>query len=456
VDSFNYLPDYTNGFPRFSVLSGTARPTRGNYDKWSINVPETYPQISDTGNVLKIGNRLVSQRKEMISRTFELNDDNDFLVYNYAIILEDPGHTGEPFYSIDMYINGVKDSCATVRYVAKQSNLTSIQSGFIRSTQNTNVYIRPWSSNIIKPSSFGAKKGDAITIELNVSDCDANGHFGYGYFDVECKTQDELIQTNTTSFFKDEKVTFSTPLDQQIALSWVIKKGGNNIKTFDNTYRTFDYTFLEYGIYTIELTTEYFTTTVKTPNCNTRSVFTKVIEVKPPPCQDCSSFDLIKNEKYLVSAWVKEEAPEQPQEQYIKFDKGHISISFTDIGGTEIVRSTKNFKATGDIIDGWQRIVGEFTVPDTVDDMKLELVNGDDTNTITTYFDDIRILPTKASMKSFVYDQTTQRLMAELDENNFATFYEYDLEGGLVRVKKETEKGVFTIQETRSGNPKKE
>ena len=71
------------------------------------------------------------------------------------------------------------------------------------------------------------------------------------------------------------------------------------------------------------------------------------------------------------------------------------------------------------------------------------------------YFDDIRFYPYNGNMKSFVYDEDTQRLMAELDENNYATFYEYDLEGGLVRVKKETERGVFTIQETRSNNPKR-
>ena len=59
-----------------------------------------------------------------------------------------------------------------------------------------------------------------------------------------------------------------------------------------------------------------------------------------------------------------------------------------------------------------------------------------------------------SSMKTFVYDPVTQRLQAELDENNFATFYEYDKEGGLIRVKKETERGVYTIQETRSGNSK--
>ena len=40
--------------------------------------------------------------------------------------------------------------------------------------------------------------------------------------------------------------------------------------------------------------------------------------------------------------------------------------------------------------------------------------------------------------------------MAELDENNYATFYEYDDDGTLIRVKKETERGIKTIKETRS------
>ena len=53
-------------------------------------------------------------------------------------------------------------------------------------------------------------------------------------------------------------------------------------------------------------------------------------------------------------------------------------------------------------------------------------------------------------MKSYVYDPVSLRLMAELDENNYATFYEYDDEGTLVRVKKETDEGIMTIKENRS------
>ncbi|OEK09134.1 hypothetical protein A8C32_10390 [Flavivirga aquatica] len=111
------------------------------------------------------------------------------------------------------------------------------------------------------------------------------------------------------------------------------------------------------------------------------------------------------------------------------------------------------FKPKGAIIDGWQRISTDFFVPSEAAFMNIVLKNtsGEDIN---SYFDDIRMHPFKSNIKTFVYDPKTQRLQSELDENNYATFYEYDKEGGLVRVKKETERGIYTIQETRSNNSK--
>ena len=53
-------------------------------------------------------------------------------------------------------------------------------------------------------------------------------------------------------------------------------------------------------------------------------------------------------------------------------------------------------------------------------------------------------------MKSFAFHPINLRLLAELDENNYATFYEYDDEGTLIRLKKETQRGIKTIKETRS------
>jgi YD repeat-containing protein len=69
--------------------------------------------------------------------------------------------------------------------------------------------------------------------------------------------------------------------------------------------------------------------------------------------------------------------------------------------------------------------------------------------------DDLRIHPFDGHMKTYAYDDKNLRLMAEMDENNFATFYEYDDEGNLVRVKKETERGIMTIKESRSSYRKR-
>jgi hypothetical protein len=57
-------------------------------------------------------------------------------------------------------------------------------------------------------------------------------------------------------------------------------------------------------------------------------------------------------------------------------------------------------------------------------------------------------------MKSYIYDPVSLRLSAELDDNNYATFYEYDEEGTLVRTKAETQRGIQTIKETRSAKQK--
>jgi hypothetical protein len=62
-------------------------------------------------------------------------------------------------------------------------------------------------------------------------------------------------------------------------------------------------------------------------------------------------------------------------------------------------------------------------------------------------FDDLRVYPAQANVKTYVYHPFKNYLMAVLDENNYASFYEYNLRNDLVRLKKETEKGVITIQE---------
>lgn len=149
-------------------------------------------------------------------------------------------------------------------------------------------------------------------------------------------------------------------------------------------------------------------------------------------------FTAIKGSRVVVSAWVREEALCTNGAGY---QNANIKVSFTGASNVYTLRPA------GKVIEGWQRVEETIFIPNEATSMKYELVSG---TSAAAYFDDLRIHPFNANMKSFVYDPISLRLMAEQDENNYSTFYEYDDEGTLTRVKKETERGVKTIKETRS------
>jgi hypothetical protein len=154
-------------------------------------------------------------------------------------------------------------------------------------------------------------------------------------------------------------------------------------------------------------------------------------------CTECVTSFSPTPGKYIVSAWVKEkDAPNS----VTTYTNSSIQISFQ--GSTQTILP---MYPSGQIIDGWQRIENGFEIPNDATGINIELI----ANGSTVYFDDIRFFPIDGSMMSYVYDPISLRLMAELDERNYATLYEYDEEGKLVRVKKETEKGIMTIQENR-------
>ena len=92
------------------------------------------------------------------------------------------------------------------------------------------------------------------------------------------------------------------------------------------------------------------------------------------------------------------------------------------------------------VVEGWKQLVVPFTAGSQ---FSLHL------RATAAHIDDVRIFPYDGNMTSYVYDDRTLRLMAQLDENNFATFYEYDDEGTPIRVKKETERGIMTLKENR-------
>ena len=161
--------------------------------------------------------------------------------------------------------------------------------------------------------------------------------------------------------------------------------------------------------------------------------------IQPPP-YELTENDVVPGFRpeagdYLVSVWVKKKDCEE--------------VSYEGVGVTIDDYGTKHeLRPSGPIIEGWQKIeeIIEFSGDGTC---SITFNQSIDSGSFKIFFDDFRMHPIDANMKTYVYDYVDHRLMAELDENNYSTFYEYDEEGSLIRIKKETERGVVTIQENR-------
>lgn len=139
--------------------------------------------------------------------------------------------------------------------------------------------------------------------------------------------------------------------------------------------------------------------------------------------------------KYFVSAWFRPDASGITPKIVVKQNT------------TVLAQST--VPANNPVIEGWQKIDLEFAMPVSYTGsftISFQFTGG----TASGYVDDIRVQPFKSAISTYVYDPKTLWLTAELDNQNFATFYNYDEEGSLVQVKKETVNGVMTIQSSRN------
>ncbi len=144
--------------------------------------------------------------------------------------------------------------------------------------------------------------------------------------------------------------------------------------------------------------------------------------------------------KYIVGAWVTTDDPTV---------NSTAEIIITIGGGSP---STTTITATGPVIDGWQRLEDTLTIPVGATSLEVKLkapAAGPDFN-----FDDIRIHPVLAGMTTTVYDPKTLLPLASHDGYNFTTFYNYDENLNLVRVRVETIEGIKTVSESEMGGYK--
>ena len=148
--------------------------------------------------------------------------------------------------------------------------------------------------------------------------------------------------------------------------------------------------------------------------------------------------EMLKGRKYVTSFWYKfEGSPTAPTVE--------VLIKNAGSGGSYL--QTHMVNTASPAIEGWRRAEVVFDINNLAPaQLELDIIPKAGT---TLYIDDLRIHPSDATFKSFVYDPRNFLLRATLDDNNYATFYNYDEENTLIQVKKETAEGIRTIQTTR-------
>ncbi len=132
---------------------------------------------------VKLGNTGVGAQAERITYTIRvpINDTNFSIKYDYAVVLQDPGHTiwTQPRFNaklLDSATNTYID-CASFEYIS-----TSNLPGFAVSPVDPSVIYKPWSSVFFSLRGYGGK---TLYLEFTTADCVRRAHWGYAYVDVE-------------------------------------------------------------------------------------------------------------------------------------------------------------------------------------------------------------------------------------------------------------------------------
>lgn len=167
----------------------------------------------------------------------------------------------------------------------------------------------------------------------------------------------------------------------------------------------------------------------------------KSMQVVTPVRYDQFKLKLVKNKKYVVSMWISRDNTDVST--YITGNYNPLSIGYMS---GNVFTAVSNAKYTyGKVIEGWQKVDAEFSINADDPVMSIKLDNGSS----PLYIDDVRFSPKTGGITTYVYDPVKFWLRASLNVDNYATLFFYDEEGNLTLKKQETEKGIFTITESR-------
>jgi len=164
--------------PTNGIVAGRHTLTTGGNDAIVTAIPQLCPIPGFGSYSVRLGNSGTGAQAERLTTTFTVTPQTSALLFAFAVILEDPGHSqnSQPRFELNItQPNGQPLPCGNYLYIAG-NNLPGFQ------TQGGTRY-RNWQQQSLNLIPF---IGQTISVNVLTADCSASGHYGYGYFDMTC------------------------------------------------------------------------------------------------------------------------------------------------------------------------------------------------------------------------------------------------------------------------------
>ncbi len=151
--------------------------------------PKNCPNGS--GHSIKLGNSTTNAQAEGVSYTFTIPATaNKFsLIYYYAVVFQDPGHSDFQQPRLQIEIKNITDNtiigCSSFSFIA-----TAALPGFTLSPIGSQVWFKDWSASSIN---LDGNAGKTIQLFFKTGDCTLGGHFGYAYVDVKTECSSTFV-----------------------------------------------------------------------------------------------------------------------------------------------------------------------------------------------------------------------------------------------------------------------
>lgn len=174
-----YYGTFSNPYLNIGVMSNRHTViTTDDYDPYTEN---TLPVIPDCKNYsVRLGNSNTGAEAESISVNYQVDTNvSDLLLLQYAIVMEDPGHTPEdqPRFTMEILNSNnqlIDQNCGYENFIASSGLGWSSSGGVI------------WNEWTTVGMDLSAYHGQNVKIRLTTRDCERSGHFGYAYFTLDC------------------------------------------------------------------------------------------------------------------------------------------------------------------------------------------------------------------------------------------------------------------------------